>query len=396
MKKVLIILPSNHSIPPTTNCSGISWLIHGVSNKIRSNLFSITLLSIDKPFKSAVDNIDITYNFIKVRYPVFYQFLLIILRLLPFHFKKKLFFSSNDKKIARCFLIGFKLLVSPRYDLIIYHVYPTMPKVAYLLGVKTKSIFYFHGSGYATAYKPYILKFINNYCSCLITISNENIMKEIFASNVFNILNAVELNENQNNSNNYFVNSIIFAGSITENKGVLQLICAVINIIKCGINVKLTIVGDKVDDSIESLKYFNEVINLASNYPNNIFFLGRVNNKDLQLMYKEYKFGVLLSQFREGNSLFLMECLSNGIPVVATKIGGIPEVVDDGVTGLLVNNPKDIMEIESALRKLLSDDTSLYQTLKNNTLIYAKEKFSYNRAAKQLELAIEKVLSSTQ
>jgi glycosyltransferase involved in cell wall biosynthesis len=394
MKKVLIVLPSNHSIPPTVNCSGISWLIHGISNKINSSNFTITLLSIDKQFETAVDVNDIKYHYIKVRSPFFYQLLLIILGLLPYSFKKRLFFSSNDKKIARCLLIGMKLLFSPRYDLILYHVYPTMPKIAYLLGVKTKSIFYFHGSGYATAYKPYILNFINNYCSCLITISNENIKKDIFASNIYNILNAVELSEYQQNINNDLFNSIIFAGSITENKGVLQLISAVINIINSGINVKLTIAGDKVDESVESLIYFDEVINLARNFPNNIFILGRVNNRDLQSMYKDFKIGVLLSQYREGNSLFLMECLSNGIPVVATKVGGIPEVVDDGITGLLVNNPKDIKEIESAIKKLLSNDTSLYQTLKNNTLDYAKEKFSYNRAAKQLEIIIEKVINS--
>jgi glycosyltransferase involved in cell wall biosynthesis len=67
--------------------------------------------------------------------------------------------------------------------------------------------------------------------------------------------------------------------------------------------------------------------------------------------------GVLLTDVRcaaEGLSNSIMEYMACGLPVVATAVGGVPELVDDGVTGLLVP-PGDCGAIVSALRALRDD-----------------------------------------
>jgi glycosyltransferase involved in cell wall biosynthesis len=61
---------------------------------------------------------------------------------------------------------------------------------------------------------------------------------------------------------------------------------------------------------------------------------------------------VLSSAEREGLGISLIEAMALTKPVVATNIGGIPEVVDDGRTGILVS-PRDSDELANALHKLL-------------------------------------------
>jgi glycosyltransferase involved in cell wall biosynthesis len=62
----------------------------------------------------------------------------------------------------------------------------------------------------------------------------------------------------------------------------------------------------------------------------------------------------VLSSFSEGLSLTLLEAAAMGLPVVATRVGGNPEVVQHEQTGLLV--PSDVPEaMASALARLLQD-----------------------------------------
>ena len=49
------------------------------------------------------------------------------------------------------------------------------------------------------------------------------------------------------------------------------------------------------------------------------------------------------------------EAMACGVPVVATKVGGIPEIVVDGETGILVN-PKDSSAIAKSCLKILNDN----------------------------------------
>ena len=63
---------------------------------------------------------------------------------------------------------------------------------------------------------------------------------------------------------------------------------------------------------------------------------------------------IVLSSISEGVPIVLMEAMSHALPVVATRVGGIPELVDDGRTGLLVPS-EDPASLADALRRVLDD-----------------------------------------
>jgi glycosyltransferase involved in cell wall biosynthesis len=76
----------------------------------------------------------------------------------------------------------------------------------------------------------------------------------------------------------------------------------------------------------------------------------------------------------EGLPLVLLEAMAAGVPVVATPVGGVPELVTDGETGLLVP-PGDVAALETALRRLLAEpDTA--RRLAQNALAQVEERFS--------------------
>lgn len=82
-------------------------------------------------------------------------------------------------------------------------------------------------------------------------------------------------------------------------------------------------------------------------------FLGFIEHSKLPPYFSSADLFVLPSR-REGFGLVLAEAMACGVPVVSTRVGGIPEVVEDGVTGLLVP-PNDPAAIAEAIIELLDD-----------------------------------------
>jgi glycosyltransferase involved in cell wall biosynthesis len=80
-------------------------------------------------------------------------------------------------------------------------------------------------------------------------------------------------------------------------------------------------------------------------------FLGR--RDDVDSIIRSIDVAAMSSDF-EGTPLFAFECMANGTPLVATDVGGLPDIVQDGRTGLLVA-PRREHELAQAIIGLLSD-----------------------------------------
>ena len=131
-------------------------------------------------------------------------------------------------------------------------------------------------------------------------------------------------------------------------KGLNYLIDAAAMIVKERPHSMFFIVGDGPERS----KLEQQAVSL--NLRDNIIFTGpRVDTESFLSAADVF---VLLSVWEEAFSFSLLEAMASGCPVVATRIGAIPESVEDGLTGILVP-PRDAEAAADAILKLLNDNT---------------------------------------
>lgn len=82
-------------------------------------------------------------------------------------------------------------------------------------------------------------------------------------------------------------------------------------------------------------------------------FLGNVPNPDMPDIYRSADLSVLPS-FMEATSITGLESMATGLPLVGTRVGGIPVLIQDGETGLLVE-PRDPAGLAEAMDMLIGD-----------------------------------------
>jgi glycogen synthase len=129
---------------------------------------------------------------------------------------------------------------------------------------------------------------------------------------------------------------ILFVGRIEERKGADQLLAALSQIPHLLVNVEIVFAGKSpgLEDS-----YVKRVMGLAEKLgeictQTSIQFLGYVSDADLEVHYATSDIFVAPSRF-ESFGLILIEAMRHGTPVVACDIGGMREVINDGVDGRL-------------------------------------------------------------
>ena len=140
---------------------------------------------------------------------------------------------------------------------------------------------------------------------------------------------------------------IIYVGNIQTRKGVYQLVKAVSKL--TDLNFLLNIVGSYAIDPAYYNRIKSFVIN--NNLEHKISFLGRVSDDSLKKIYEDSDIFVLPS-LHETFGIVLLEAMSFGLPIVATDVGAIPELVSDDENGVLVR-PDDPYSLANAMRQLM-------------------------------------------
>jgi glycosyltransferase involved in cell wall biosynthesis len=138
----------------------------------------------------------------------------------------------------------------------------------------------------------------------------------------------------------------VSVGSLVENKGHRVLVDAFHQAVSVRPTLKLVIVGDGPLRAV--LK--RQVIDL--NLQAHVEFSGRLD--DVHSVLDQAAMFILPTLYREGLSIALLEASRHGLPAVASRLGGIPEVIAHGRTGLLVP-PGDAEALAAAILALAAD-----------------------------------------
>ncbi len=168
---------------------------------------------------------------------------------------------------------------------------------------------------------------------------------------------------------------ILNVGRLVPVKGQSVLLEAVAKVRQRGLDVAVTIVGDgPLRDSLRDAARHLGV-------ENSVEFTGSVGQDDIAAHYRNADLFCLPS-LREGVPVVLMEAMASGVPVIASGIMGIPELVEDGVTGLLVP-PGRADALADAIVRLAGDD-ELYDRLVTDARGRIEAEFEMSGCARQL------------
>jgi glycosyltransferase involved in cell wall biosynthesis len=166
---------------------------------------------------------------------------------------------------------------------------------------------------------------------------------------------------------------IVSVGRLVPWKGFDDLIKLVPKLRKKFPDLKLLIIGNGPDlERLERLAEENAVTE-------HVIFAGSVLHPVLMRYFRASDMFVLNSSY-EGLSHLVLEAMAVGIPVITTKVGGNPEVIDDGVNGYLVR-ARDQKAIESRITSLFTD-ASLYKKLVDGGFRKVSQ-FTYARVAEE-------------
>ncbi len=269
---------------------------------------------------------------------------------------------------------GFFKGVSTNFDII--HAHYAIPQG--FLGLLLKKVkkkplvITVHGSDILVLGKNRITKFfvasVLKNADCIIAVSRhlkrrvidlgveESKVKVIYAGISFSLKNEKEEKERR----------VVYIGSLVKQKGVDILLKAFKDI-----DAELFIVGNgKERDNLEKIA------------GKKVYFLGEMENLDK--IFSKASVLVLPSR-EEGFGLVLLEAMSRGIPVVATRVGGIPEVINKK-NGLLVER-ENVEELRKAISSILNNR----KTAKKLSSYGRKtvKKFSWRKMAHEVDCIYE-------
>lgn len=144
-----------------------------------------------------------------------------------------------------------------------------------------------------------------------------------------------------------FGKNVMFVGRLDAVKGVSLLLDAFAAVRSNHSDAKLTIIGDGPSRAALEAKAAGLGIADATS------FLGYRSQGDVAMLLQEADI-LTLPSFAEGVPVVLMEAMASRIPVIASRVAGVPELVEDGVSGFVVS-PGDTEALTARLDALLSD-----------------------------------------
>ena len=163
---------------------------------------------------------------------------------------------------------------------------------------------------------------------------------------------------------------IIFTGRIVQEKGIKELLLAYQRL--STENVTLVIIGSANFGATTNTKYEKEVSKLISQIKKQIIFTGFIHQTELYKYYNIADIAVMPSLFQDPAPLVCIETQATGTPLIATRVGGIPEYVGEN-TAILIDNDSNLVDNLSKEIDLLLNDQNKRKSMSENSIKHAQK-----------------------
>lgn len=245
-----------------------------------------------------------------------------------------------------------------------------------------KSVFHIHGATFDEFYeklsrgrKKY-MRYVLNRVHTIVVIAEywkEKLMQMTDNEKICVLYNWTDREICTNSTDKRDI-QILFLGRLCRRKGVYDLIKCIPEVLCHFPGVKFILAGD---GEIEEVRNLVNKMGLE----NVVKITGWVEGEaKLDLLCQSSIF--ILPSYHEGLPVSIIEALSAGLPVISTPVGGIPEMVFDGVNGYIVK-PGDYKTLSQKIVNLLKDEKELKHMASHSLRIW-KEKFKRETVIKKL------------
>jgi len=160
---------------------------------------------------------------------------------------------------------------------------------------------------------------------------------------------------------------LIFVGTHSPQKGFDQLVEACIILARKGLSFEIHSLGEWISGQFRERIYS---IVRDNGLMNRFVFHGLVHGREKWSIFAKCQILVLPS-ISEGQPLVILEALACGIPVVASRVGAIPDTIEHGINGFLVS-PGVPMELAERLEDLITNPELLLKMSAANLQLYKK------------------------
>jgi spore coat protein SA len=187
---------------------------------------------------------------------------------------------------------------------------------------------------------------------------------------------------------------ILYVGRLSKDKGAGELLEAVkVLVTNLGMrSVKLMIVGSSFfGGATKVTPFIKELQKSSKDIASNIIFTGFINRVDMPNIYGLANIVAVPSIVMDASPSVCYEASSMSLPLVASRRGGIPEIVQDGKTGLIVNDPNDIDELAEKLLFFVKNPDDAKEFGRRGRLLMQKQ-YTWEVVTGKIEEVYGKVL----
>ncbi len=187
---------------------------------------------------------------------------------------------------------------------------------------------------------------------------------------------------------------VLFVGKVRESKGVGVLLDAMAHVWSRLPQAVLLLAGGteygrgRTDRQTPFYRHLQEQIRQAAG---RVIMTGFIPPRQIAAVYQAGDVFVGPSQVEEGLGIVFLEAAASGLPIIASKRGGIPEIVQPGLNGMLLERHDDVQELAALILEMLSD-TPLQEKLGRQGCQWVRQQFTWDHIARRLVAVYEAIL----
>ena len=234
----------------------------------------------------------------------------------------------------------------------------------------------------------YVIVLSNNFKSFL--------KEDIKFENVFYVQNSILMSDKkiigitESENEKFNIDScekkiILFFGLITRRKGVHDIISIIPELIAKRQDILFVLAGSS-GDFTEGMERFIE----KNRDPDSILYFKNVSEETKVQLFSQADI-FILPTYSEGLPIALLEAMSYALPVITTRVGAIPDAIEDGRNGFLIK-PGDKYALIEKIEYLL-DNPEHAKLIGEHNVERIKEKFTHEKMIEKVKFIYEKALN---